>query len=77
TLVVIAVISFISAARNISEVALLSNTSIRPMSIMQLDYIAEGKYEVAAVIATILLFMSVILALVARVFGFRGVGSNQ
>ncbi|MSQ26828.1 MAG: iron ABC transporter permease [Dehalococcoidia bacterium] len=77
TLVVIGVISFISSARNISQVALLSNTSIRPMSIMQLDYIAEGKYEVAAVIATILLFMSVILALVARVFGFRGVGSNQ
>jgi len=72
TLVVIGVISFISAARNISQVALLSNTSIRPMSIMQLDYIAEGKYEVAAVIATILLFVSVILALVARVFGYKG-----
>ncbi len=77
TLVVVGVISFISSARNISQVALLSNTSIRPMSIMQLDYIAEGKYEVAAVIATILLFMSVILALVARVFGYRGVGTNQ
>ena len=76
TLVVIGVISFISAARNISQVALLSNTSIRPLSIMQLDYIAEGKYEVAAVIATILLFMSLALALVARVFGYRGVSTH-
>lgn len=74
TLVVIGVISFISAARNIAQVALLSNTAIRPLSIMQLDYIAEGKYEVAAVIATILLFVSVILALIARKFGYRSVG---
>ncbi len=74
TLVVIGVISFIGAARNIAQVALLSNTAIRPLSIMQLDYIAEGKYEVAAVIATILLFVSVILALIARRFGYRSLG---
>src|SRR5262249_942752 len=74
TIVVIGVISFISAARNISQVALLSNTAIRPLSLMQLDYIAEGKYEVAAVIATVLLFVSVILAVTARRFGYRSVG---
>ena len=73
TLVVVGVISFIGAARNISQVALLSNTAIRPLSIMQLDYLAEGKYEVASVIATILLFVSLGLALVARVFGYKGV----
>ncbi len=73
TMVVIGVISFVGAARNISQVALLSNTAIRPLSIMQLDYIAEGKYEVAAVIATILLFACVILALVARKFGYRSI----
>jgi iron(III) transport system permease protein len=73
TLVVVAVISFIGAARNISQVALLSNTAIRPLSLMQLDYLADGKYEVAAVIATLLLFVSLGLALVARVFGYRGV----
>jgi iron(III) transport system permease protein len=73
TLVVVGVISFIGAARNISQVALLSNTAIRPLSMMQLDYLAEGKYEVASVIATILLFVSLGLALVARVFGYKGV----
>jgi iron(III) transport system permease protein len=73
TLVVVGVISFISAARNISQVALLSNTHIRPLSMMQLDYLAEGKYEVASVIATILLFLSLGLALVARIFGYKGV----
>jgi len=72
-LVVIGVISFISAGRNISQVALLSNSAIRPLSIMQLDYISEGKYEVAAVIATILLLLSLGLAFVARRFGYKGV----
>jgi iron(III) transport system permease protein len=73
TLVVIGIISFISAGRNISQVALLSNSAIRPLSIMQLDYISEGKYEVAAVIATILMALSLGLALLARKFGYKGV----
>jgi iron(III) transport system permease protein len=73
TLVVIGVISFISAGRNISQVALLSTTATRPLSIMQLDYISEGKYEVAAVIATLLLVLSLALALLARRFGYKGV----
>jgi len=38
---------------------------------MQLDYLTDGKYEVASVIATILLFVSLGLALVARVFGYK------
>jgi iron(III) transport system permease protein len=73
TLVVVGVISFIGAARNISQVALLSNSATQPLSILQLDYLAEGKYEVASVIATILLFVSLGLALIARVFGYKGV----
>lgn len=72
-LVVVGVISFIGAGRNIAQVALLSNSSTRPLSIMQLDYISEGKYEVAAVIATLLLLLSAALALVARRFGYRGI----
>jgi iron(III) transport system permease protein len=72
-LVVVGVISFISAGRNIAQVALLSNTATRPLSIMQLDYISEGKYEVAAVIATILLLVSAALALVARKYGYRSI----
>jgi iron(III) transport system permease protein len=73
TLVVVGVITFIGAGRNISQVALLSNTATRPLSMMQLDYISQGNYEVAAVIATILLLLSAALALVARRFGFRGI----
>ncbi|HEX3246370.1 MAG TPA: ABC transporter permease subunit, partial [Chloroflexota bacterium] len=72
TLMVIGLISFISAGRNISQVVLLSNSQTRPLSVMQLDYIAEGRYEIAAVIAIILLSMSLAMALLARRFGYRG-----
>lgn len=77
TLVVVGLISFIGAARNVAQVALLSNAANRPMSILQLDYMAEGKFEVAAVVACIILFLTVGLALVARAFGYRaGVGGG-
>lgn len=75
TLVVIGVINFVGAARNIAQVTLLSNSAIRPLSLLQLDYLAEGKYEIATVLACILLLMSLGFALLARVFGYRGVGS--
>lgn len=39
---------------------------------MQLDYLTDGKYEVASVTATILLFVSLALALIARLFGYKG-----
>jgi iron(III) transport system permease protein len=72
TLMVVGLISFISAGRNISQVALLSNSTTRPLSVMQLDYISEGRYETAAVIAIILLLLSLGMALIARRFGYRG-----
>jgi iron(III) transport system permease protein len=75
TLMVIGLISFISAGRNISQVVLLSNSQTRPLSVMQLDYIADGRYETASVIAIILLLMSLGLALLARRFGYRGLSS--
>jgi iron(III) transport system permease protein len=72
-LVTLGVVTFISAAKNISQVALLSNGAIQPLSMLQLTYLMEGKYEVAAVIATILCLISVALALLVRVLGYKGV----
>lgn len=71
TLVVVGLISFIGAARNIAQVALLSNTATRPLSIMQLDYMADHRLEVAAVIACLIMFMTLGLALAARAFGYK------
>jgi iron(III) transport system permease protein len=72
TLVVVALIAFIGAARNISQVALLSNAANRPLSMLQLDYMAQGRFELASVVACLILFLTVGLAVLARVFGYRG-----
>lgn len=44
----------------------------RPLSILQLDYIAQRKLEAAVVVACIIMFISLVGALVARRFGLRG-----
>ncbi len=74
TLIVTAIITFLSASRNIAQVSLLSTPSTQPLSVLQLNYLVEGKYEVASVLSVILLGISLILALLARIFGYRGVG---
>jgi iron(III) transport system permease protein len=43
TLMAVGMITFVGAARNIGNYALLSTTANRPLSILQLDYIAQGK----------------------------------
>lgn len=73
TLVVTAIITFLSATRNIAQVALLSTPATQPLSVLQLNYLVEGKYEVASVLSVILMGISLVLALLARLFGYRGI----
>jgi iron(III) transport system permease protein len=72
TLVVVALIALIGAASNISQVALLSNAANRPLSMLQLDYMAQGRFELASVVACLILFLTLGMAVLARVFGYRG-----
>jgi iron(III) transport system permease protein len=72
TLMAVGMIAFVGAARNIANVALLSTTANRPLSILQLDYIAEKKLEEAVVIASIIMLISLAGALVAYVLDVRG-----
>jgi iron(III) transport system permease protein len=71
-LLTVGLIVFVGSARNISHVALLATSSNQPLSILQLNYIAEGRNEVAAVISFIVMLASVGGALLARAAGFRG-----
>ena len=64
--------AFIGAARNIAQVALLSNTANRPLSVLQLDYMVQGKFEQASVVACMILFLTMGLAVLAPVFGYKG-----
>ena len=71
TLVAVGMITFVGAARNIGNIALLATSANRPLSILQLDYIAQRKLEAAVVVACIIMFISVAGALLARLYGLR------
>ncbi len=72
TLMAVGMITFVGAARNIGNIALLATSANRPLSILQLDYIAQRKFEEAVVVACIIMFISLAGALVARFLGLRG-----
>jgi iron(III) transport system permease protein len=71
-LLTVGLLLFVGATRNVSYVALLSTSSNQPLSMLQLNYIAEGKNEVAAVISFIIMVAALGGALLARSAGFRG-----
>jgi iron(III) transport system permease protein len=72
TLVAVAMITFVGAARSIGNIALLATSANRPLSILQLDYIAQRKLEAAVVVACIIMIISLAGALAARLVGLRG-----
>jgi iron(III) transport system permease protein len=71
SIVVVAVMTFISAARDISHLSLLVSSDNQPLSMLQLQYIAEGRFEASAVIGVIIAAMAVVAALIARRLGYR------
>jgi iron(III) transport system permease protein len=71
-LLTVGLIVFVGAARNIGTIALLATSSNQPLSILQLNYLAQGRGEVAAVIAFIIMLTSIGGALLARSIGFKG-----
>ena len=74
TLLAVGMITFVGAARNIGNFALLTTSANRPLSILQLDYVAQRKFEEAVVVACIIMFVSLAGALLARLLGLRGGG---
>ena len=70
-LLLVGVISFISSARNISHVALLVTSANQPLSMLQLGFMADARYEAAAVVGTVVVILTVGVALIARFFGLR------
>jgi iron(III) transport system permease protein len=70
SIVVVGVMAFVSAARDISHLALLVSSDNRPLSILQLEYIAEGRSEASAVIGIIIALIAILAALVARRLGY-------
>ena len=70
-LVTVGLVAFISAARNIAGIALLVTNQNRPLAMLQLDYMVDGRYEAAAVVGIIVLLLTTGMALLARLVGLR------
>lgn len=70
-LLLVGVMNFISAARDIASVALIATAETKTLALVQLDFMVEGRYETAAVVSLVVVLMSTGVALLARAFGLR------
>lgn len=68
-LVTVGLVTFISAARDISTVVLLARGESRTLSLLMLDYTAAGDFEKATVVAVIIVVLVAVSALLARAIG--------
>lgn len=71
SLLLVGTLSFIAAARNVSTVALIATSHTRPLSLLQLDFLVEARYESAAVIGIIVVALTTGVALISRLLGLR------
>ncbi len=70
-LLLVGVMNFISAARDIASVALVATAETKTLALLQLDYMVEGRYETAAVASFVVIILSTGIALLARALGLR------
>ena len=62
---------FALAIRNVSNVVFLGSASTKPLSLLQLDFMVEGRYEPASVLGILLVLLTVGAAVLARHYGSR------
>jgi ABC-type Fe3+ transport system permease subunit len=62
---------FALAIRNVSNVVFLGSASTKPLSLLQLDFMVEGRYEPASVLGILLVLLTVGAAMLARHYGSR------
>ncbi|HTN69653.1 MAG TPA: iron ABC transporter permease [Methylomirabilota bacterium] len=68
-LITVGLVSFISAARDISTVVLLGSGKSRTLSLLMLDFASGAEFEKATVVAVMIVALVVGAALVARALG--------
>lgn len=69
--IIVGILNFISGARDIGALVLLVTSQTRPLAILMLDYLMDGSFEAATVIALLVTLLSTGIAFLARGFGFR------
>lgn len=71
TMILIAVLKFLFAARSASSVILLATSETRTLALLALDQIAAGYREAASITVLLIVLLTTGLALVARMFGLK------
>jgi ABC-type Fe3+ transport system permease subunit len=71
TLVLVGTVNFIAAVRDISSVALLASNDTGTLSLLQLDYLVDGRSESAAVVSCVVIAIATGLAILARTAGLK------
>jgi iron(III) transport system permease protein len=78
TFIVVGLLGFISAARDISTVVLLGSSQSRTMALLALDYAFGGQFERGAVVAFLTSLVVIVIALIAHVVGSKvGIGGHH
>ena len=78
TLITVAVVAFMSAARDISTIVLLGSSQSRTLALLALDFAYGGQFEKATVVSVLTVVLVVSAAFVARALGGKiGIGGNQ
>lgn len=76
-LVAVGLLTFVSAARAVSHIAMLVTADNRPLAMLQVDHMVDGTFESAAVIGVLIVLLTLGVALIARAvgrhFGFSGI----
>jgi iron(III) transport system permease protein len=68
-LIVVGLLEFIAAARNISTVVLLATGRTRTLSLLMLDFTAGAELEKATVVGALIVLMVTAAAIIARILG--------
>ena len=71
TLAVVGIMVFASTIRNVSSVMLLSTGANRVLSVLQVEFLADGNLGPAAVVGTVIVLISLAAALVVRFVSLR------
>ena len=65
-LISVALLTFNGAARNIANIVMIVTGDNRPLSLLQIDYMADGQYEPAAIVGFIIVLLTLGVAFIAR-----------
>jgi iron(III) transport system permease protein len=78
TLIVIGLLGFMSAARDISTIVLLGSSQSRTMALLALDYAFGGQFERGSVVAFLTSMVVIVIAMIARVIESKvGIESHR